>query len=169
MNKKKRWRVESFLSGALAMLGFAGCSSENEDILCAYGSPSVDYRVVGTVTNEQGEPLKDIQVVIDNPIAYGYYDDNGNFITEESTSTANPDTVYTDKDGRFSSHWTNAFDDSDLVVDIQDTDGEDNGGEFQSKHFTQDEFDKKQLEKGNTWYKGKYEYSKTIQLKQKSE
>lgn len=115
MNKKKRWRVESFLSGALAMLGFAGCSSENEDILCAYGSPSVDYRVVGTVTNEQGEPLKDIQVVIDNPIAYGYYDDNGNFITEESTSTANPDTVYTDKDGRFSSHLTNAFDDSDLV------------------------------------------------------
>ena len=67
MNKKNRWKVSSLLSGALALLGFAGCSNNSESLL--YGTPSVDYRVVGTVTDEQGNPLKDIQVVVENPQA----------------------------------------------------------------------------------------------------
>jgi len=41
MNKKKRWTVGRLLSGALALLGFAGCDNtwNGADL---YGTPSVD-------------------------------------------------------------------------------------------------------------------------------
>ena len=98
MNKKNRWKVSSLLSGALALLGFAGCSNNSESLL--YGTPSVDYRVVGTVTDEQGNPLKDIQVVVENPQAWEYFDDEGKPIKNQyETGELAPDTLYTDKDG----------------------------------------------------------------------
>ena len=81
MNKKKKWKVESLLSGALALLGFTGCNS-NSEAPCLYGTPSVNYQVLGTVTDEQGKPLKDIQVVVADPYTYNYYDDNGNLIVD---------------------------------------------------------------------------------------
>ena len=58
------------LSGALALLGFAGCSGDGDDFPeqpSLYGAPvnTMDYRVLGMVTDEDGKPLKDIQVIID--------------------------------------------------------------------------------------------------------
>ena len=166
MNKKNRWKVSGLLSGALALLGFAGCSNNSESLL--YGTPSVDYRVVGTVTDEQGNPLKDIQVVVENPYAWEYYDDEGKPIKSQyETGELAPDTLYTDKDGKFESHWTEAFSDNEMVVGCEDIDGEANGGEFQTKRLTRNELDSKRLKKGDDWYAGKYEYSQTIQLKRK--
>ena len=100
MNKKKRWNVESLLSGTLALLGFAGCTNIN-DAPDLYGTPSVDYKVIGTVTDEQGKPLKDIQVVLVDPYAYHYFDDNGQPYLNGRDSISGdiyPDTTYTDKD-----------------------------------------------------------------------
>ena len=56
--KKKKWNVKALLSGALALLGFAGCSNnEPDDMIFLYGTPSVGYRVMGTVTDAEGKPL----------------------------------------------------------------------------------------------------------------
>ena len=67
--RRKKWNVEALLSGALALLGFTGCSDIN-DAPDLYGTPSVDYRVLGTVTDEEGKPLEGIQVVMENPYAW---------------------------------------------------------------------------------------------------
>ena len=168
MNKKNRWKVSSLLSGALALLGFAGCSNDNEeDIPVLYGVPvnTVDYRVLGTVTDTDGKPLKDIQVIIDNPDAYVYLDENEKPYGRDSiTDKLIPDTTYTDMDGKFASSRTIAWDDKDLVVALHDIDGEANDGEFLVKRVTSSELGERQvLEKKN--YYTKYEYSKTIQLK----
>lgn len=164
--RKKKWNVGSLLSGALALLGFTGCSNSDGPLL--YGSPSVDYRVLGTVTDTQGKPLEGIQVVVNNSYALTYYDENGIIVKDKYESgKLTPDTVYTDKNGKFSSYKVEALSDSKLVVEFQDIDGEANGGEFQLKRLTQKELDKKQLKKGDDWYDGEFEYSKTVQLDRK--
>ena len=164
MNKKKRWNVESLLSGALALLGFAGCTNIN-DAPDLYGTPSVDYKVIGTVTDEQGKPLKDIQVIVKNPNGWSYYDDNTS--RESLPPQVIPDTLYTDKDGKFTSNNVHAISVSKFTVEIQDIDGEANGGEFLQKQFTKNDFNEKRIKKGKGFYKGEYEYSKTVQLKRK--
>ena len=164
MNKKKRWNVESLLSGALALLGFAGCSNIN-DAPDLYGTPSVDYKIIGTVTDEQGKPLKDIQVIVKNPNGWSYYDDNTS--RESLPPQVIPDTLYTDKDGKFTSNNVHAISVSKFTVEIQDIDGEANGGEFLQKQLTKNDFNEKRIKKGKGFYKGEYEYSKTVQLKRK--
>ena len=164
MNKKKRWNVESLLSGALALLGFAGCTNIN-DAPDLYGTPSVDYKVIGTVTDEQGKPLKDIQVIVKNPNGWSYYDDNTS--RESLPPQVIPDTLYTDKDGKFTSNNVHAIGISKFTVEIQDIDGEANGGEFLQKQLTKNDFNEKRIKKGKGFYKGEYEYSKTVQLKRK--
>ena len=164
MNKKKRWNVESLLSGALALLGFAGCSNI-KDAPDLYGTPSVDYKVIGTVTDEQGKPLKDIQVIVKNPNGWSYYDDNTS--RESLPPQVIPDTLYTDKDGKFTSNNVHAISVSKFTVEIQDIDGEANGGEFLQKQFTKNDFNEKRIKKGKGFYNGEYEYSKTVQLKRK--
>lgn len=164
MNKKKRWNVESLLSGALALLGFAGCSNI-KDAPDLYGTPSVDYKIIGTVTDEQGKPLKDIQVIVKNPNGWSYYDDNTS--RESLPPQVIPDTLYTDKDGKFTSNNVHAIGISKFTVEIQDIDGEANGGEFLQKQLTKNDFNEKRIKKGKGFYKGEYEYSKTVQLKRK--
>ena len=164
MNKKKRWNVESLLSGALALLGFAGCSNIT-DAPDLYGTPSVDYKVIGTVTDEQGKPLKDIQVIVKNPNGWSYYDDNTS--RESLPPQVIPDTLYTDKDGKFTSNNVHAISVSKFTVEIQDIDGEANGGEFLQKQLTKNDFNEKRIKKGKGFYNGEYEYSKTVQLKRK--
>ena len=164
MNKKKRWNVESLLSGALALLGFAGCSNIN-DAPDLYGTPSVDYKIIGTVTDEQGKPLKDIQVIVKNPNGWSYYDDNTS--RESLPPQVIPDTLYTDKDGKFTSNNVHAISVSKFTVEIQDIDGEANGGEFLQKQLTKNDFNEKRIKKGKGFYNGEYEYSQTVQLKRK--
>ena len=164
MNKKKRWNVESLLSGTLALLGFAGCSNI-KDAPDLYGTPSVDYKVIGTVTNEQGKPLKDIQVIVKNPNGWSYYDDNTS--RESLPPQVIPDTLYTDKDGKFTSNNVHAISVSKFTVEIQDIDGEANGGEFLQKQLTKNDFNEKRIKKGKGFYNGEYEYSQTVQLQPK--
>ena len=164
MNKKKRWNVESLLSGTLALLGFAGCSNIT-DAPDLYGTPSVDYKVLGTVTDEQGKPLKDIQVIVKNPNGWSYYDDNTS--RESLPPQVIPDTLYTDKDGKFISNNVHAISVSKFTVEIQDIDGEANGGEFLQKQLTKNDFNEKRIKKGKGFYQGEYELSKDVQLKQK--
>ena len=167
--RRKKWNVEALLSGALALLGFTGCSDIN-DAPDLYGTPSVDYRVLGTVTDEEGKPLEGIQVVMDNPWIVSYLDEGGKEILPKVDTTNMkilPDTVYTDKKGQFSGLKTMAGSLNKLTVEFRDIDGEANGGEFKSERFTKDKFDKKQLKKGDGFYEGEYEYSKTVKMERK--
>ena len=46
----------------LALLGFAVVSCDILEIRCEYGTPTMDYTVMGKVVNRQGENLKGIKV-----------------------------------------------------------------------------------------------------------
>jgi len=50
---------------------------------------------------------------------------------------------------------------------VEDIDGEDNGGEFQSDTIDIWDLPKKEVKKGSGWYEGKYEVTANIKLKLK--
>ena len=85
-----------FLSGALVALGFTACDNETTDDVypLEYGSPSVDYRVKGIVTDEAGNPIENIRVIIRNAwdnTPNPYADDtvyNGGLFQSDSTNIA---------------------------------------------------------------------------------
>ena len=169
--RRKRWNVETLLSGALALLGFTGCSDIN-DAPDLYGTPSVDYRVLGTVTDEEGKPLEGIQVVMDNPWIVSYLDEGGKEILPKVNTTNMkilPDTVYTDKKGQFSGLKTMAGSLNKLTVEFRDIDGEANGGDFNSQQLAENDFEKKQVQDADGWSTGEFELSKTVKLKRKGE
>ena len=135
MNKKRRWTVGRLLSGALALLGFAGCDNtwNGADL---YGTPSVDYRVMGTITDTDGKPIQGIQVVVaDEDVINGK-------ISAEKYPWVTSDTTYTDNKGQFSSSKINGISYTQTLIDIE----------------------KKQVKEKDNWYSGEFEFSKDIQL-----
>ena len=148
--------VGRLLSGALALLGFAGCNIGDEPVL--YGSPSVDYRVMGTITDTNGKPIQGIRVVVaDEDVINGK-------IYAEDYPWVTSDTTYTDNKGQFSSSKINDISYTRTLIDIQDIDDEANGGVFNEKRLHINHFEKKQVKKKDGWYSGEFEFSKDIQL-----
>ena len=170
MVKRRRWTIEQILSGALALLGFAGCNTSKE-IRVLYGTPSVDYRVTGKITDKQGNPLENIQVIITHPLGRRYINDNGEELadkTDMNTGKLLPDTLYTDKKGKFTGHKVNGFSYSQTTIDIQDIDGAENRGLHDEQHIAITEFSKKQTKKQNRFYSGEFKFSKTIKLSKRN-
>ena len=86
------------LAGLLSLLGFTGCGKDNNgdgEISVEYGSPSSNFKVLGRVTNEQGQPLGGMRVVASEVTTiWG----KG---PEQCYSGLLRDTVYTASDGSF--------------------------------------------------------------------
>jgi len=145
--KKMRTKVRNLLNAIagtiLAMLGFSSSSCEKiVDAPDEYGTPSADYKVLGTVTDTDGKPVKGIQVAIE-------------LKDKESSEVASlKDTVYTDASGIYESSrndWPGMI---SATVAFNDVDGEENGGKFGSVTVTSE---LKQTKEGGHWYKGAYE------------
>ena len=47
------------LTAIISLLGFSGCSKE-EEIPLMHGSPTVDYKAEGCITDEAGNPIEGI-------------------------------------------------------------------------------------------------------------
>jgi putative lipoprotein (rSAM/lipoprotein system) len=128
----------------LGILGVSAVSACGEGILPApeygpimaeYGVPHADYVIKGTVTDQDGNPIKGIQV---SSLA-------GNEYHRQC------DTVYTDDDGGYEIRRTIDFLGPEVDVRYEDVDGYENGGLF----MTEDR--KVALEKqeeGSGWYDG---------------
>ena len=157
--KKRIFSVRTLLSGVLAVLGFAGCEKAwNGE--CEYGSPSVDYRVIGEVTDEAGKPLSGIRVIVQDKYLLSKDGDYHTYYHEG-------DTVYTDAQGAFQSAKIQSGGIYQQRVVFDDVDGEANGGEFRTVDMSIKDFDSKQIEKGDGWYDGDYELSTKVQMKKK--
>lgn len=159
--KTNKWMTR-LLSGALVALGFTACDDENngdypDDYPLEYGSPSVEYRVKGTVTDEAGNPIENIRVIIRNAW------DN----------TPNPymdDTVYTDKQGEFANEMNTTGGIGKQKVYFDDIDGEANGGTFQSDSTDLADMESTQVKEGSgNWYQGQYEFTVEKKLKKDTE
>ena len=115
--KKKWYRIaNSSLSALLVLLGFEACTGmENGGE--EYGTPTVDFHVVGQVTDAEGKPIEGIRVT-----TRGYYDFNDGTMEQ---------TTYTDKEGRYSTKEVKSIGiDPGMKIVFEDVDGEANGGLF---------------------------------------
>ena len=142
--KKKWYRIANgALSALLVLLGFEACSEEGgrEE----YGTPTVDFHVVGQVTNAEGDPIEGIRVT-----TRGYFNFHDG-TTEQTT--------YTDKDGHFATKEMRSISiDPMMRVVFEDVDGEANGGVFAKDSVMADAMTRTQVGKGDGhWYDGKYE------------
>lgn len=145
-------------AGLLAMLGFASCgdNESNGDSPMEYGTPTVRFQVQGKVTDEAGNPLKDIQVIIRKA-----YDNNPRLA----------DTVYTDTGGQFESEAfvTGAGGPGYQKVYFNDVDDSQNGGTFKSDSIALEDMEIEKIEEGEGWNRGTYQLSTEIKLKKAAE
>ena len=151
--KKKWYRIaNSSLSALLVLLGFEACTGmENGGE--EYGTPTVDFHVVGQVTDAEGKPIEGIRVT-----TRGYYDFNDGTIEQ---------TTYTDKEGRYATKEVKSIGiDPGMKVVFEDVDGEANGGLFAADSISSGAMAKEKVKKGDgNWYEGGYELTANAKLK----
>ena len=135
----------------LGVLGFSACSDDPGGHWVAYGSPNAKYKYMGTVTDEAGNPIEGINVMINGAV----------------NSTGNASLILkTDKDGKFSTVTLTSVNTRINTLDFVDVDGEANGGEFESQTITPKDMTKTQIKEGDGgWYMGEFELSANIKLK----
>jgi putative lipoprotein (rSAM/lipoprotein system) len=134
----------------LGVLGFSACSDDPEGHWVAYGSPNAKYKYMGTVTDEQGNPIEGINVVLSGIV--------------NATGNASL-TLKTDKDGKFATVPLQSYRTQIESIDFIDVDGEANGGEFESQTITPKDMTKTQTKEKDGWFVGEFEYSANIKLK----
>ena len=151
--KKKWYRIaNSSLSALLVLLGFEACTgieSGGEE----YGTPTVDFHVVGQVTDAEGKPIEGIRVT-----TRGYYDFNDGTMEQ---------TTYTDKEGRYATKEVKSIGiDPGMKIVFEDVDGEANGGLFAADSVSSGAMAKEKVKKGDgNWYEGGYELTANAKLK----
>ncbi|MGP1463427.1 radical SAM-associated putative lipoprotein [Tannerella sp.] len=136
------------LAGLLSFLGFSGC-----DIVggVEYGTPHAEYEVKGTITNEAGKNIPDIQVKLAQGKRGGYIESGI--------------TVKTDEMGHYSASVT-TFPGKDFVMIVTDTDGETNGS-YASDTIAVRFEEKDYYKKGKGWFEGAARKKVDIKLKPK--
>ncbi len=156
-----RW-YNVVLSSLLTLLGY-GCSVSDEPMdmygpVLMYGVPSVRYCVNGNVTDEDGNPIKNIKASV-KEVPY-----------EDGTLYFPVDSTMTDANGQFTFDNRNIYNLVSQKLILEDIDGEKNGGEFQSDTLSLNDLEAKQIEPSNgTWDQGKYELTGTFRLKKKEQ
>lgn len=151
MKEKMSNATQWILTAIISLLGFSGCSKE-EEMVCMYGSPTVDYKAEGCVTDEGGNPIEGICVKVE------IYD---------HLSGSEIKTVYSGEDGLFiTPKYRNK---KILSLTATDVDGNKNGGEFNEKKV---DLQNMQPDKDKTnadgWYQGIRTYNVDIKLTKKS-
>ena len=118
-------RKFGFISLFLAFLGLGGCDVLEDIgiIKCMYGSPYATFSVKGTVTDEQGNPIQDLDVSLHGVIS----NDEGQTMAVPSSHSP----VKTDQKGTYLIN-IGGIPYSMIQVNVNDVDGTANGGEFAS-------------------------------------
>ena len=145
--KKLNWT----LAGIIGMLGFSGCKkdSEENELVCEYGTPHADYTVKGAVINKStGTPIEGIRVEYTT--------------TDASPPMFNPPNhVLTNTKGEYK--LTNRFfphENLTLPIAVEDV----NGSLYQSEILQVNFKDAEHSGKPTHWYKGEYTVNMNIEL-----
>lgn len=130
-------KLIALFSAALGIIA-PGCQNDL-DKPCMYGTPYADYEIKGLVTNEENEPLENIEVTI------GYKE-----TTQGEFFPLRMEPLYTGKDGKFQSDIFNTFPGTYLTLKFEDKEGiyqaRTASGTFK---FVEDK------KKDNPWYAGR--------------
>ena len=136
----------------IGMLGFSSCEEHSDE----YGTPITNFRYWGTVTDEAGNPIEGINVIM-----------SGNILGMPNVKLKTESYMFDEETCVF---YTGIFSSSDThieTIDFVDVDGEENGGDFQSVTITpQDMVEESRIDdmppRGTL-----KEYKATIKLKKK--
>lgn len=159
MKARNKSLIATLCSAILALLGFASCEKISGTARDEYGCPTMDYKVMGTVSDEAGEPVKGIRVTFRATES----------IADDGTPRYVKESHLTDGQGRYDiveqrKQYTWA---EQLIV--EDVDGEANGGLFVNDTIDLEralyENLGKQYKKGDGWYQGGYEVNVDVTLK----
>ena len=96
-NRSLNW----ILTTLLGFLGFSSCEDNGDDpgnIICMYGTPTASYTIKGKVTDQAGQALSDIQIIVSD-MEFSY-EPRPDFIpdTPYGSHPVN-DTLYSGKEG----------------------------------------------------------------------
>ena len=136
----------------ISLLGFSACKAEKE-ILYEYGSPYADYKYMGTITDEDGNPIQGIKATLVG---------SSNIISGREIAV-----LTTDKDGKFESEYYNEANTHIAKIEFTDIDGELNGGEFASASINPSEMESTKVKENDThdkWYRGQFERKANVKL-----
>lgn len=140
--KTKLQRVTHYLMAMLfGLLGFSACSEDEEDEMpVMYGTPTADYIVKGTVTDEAGNPIMGINIYPSRTLTLAKTDAEGRFKTD-----------------------TLSYDGPYFFVD---PDGDANGGRFETDTLYYNDFKSTKVgESKHTWHMGVFELEAEVKLK----
>ena len=132
--------MKRLLTFLLSLLGFSLATCYHT---AAYGTPKATYEIKGQVSDEDKQPLQDIQVVVQQY-----------------------DTFYTDAEGIYRAHGDLRLGRESLLVTATDIDGEANGGDFepQIKTIT---YSRGDWQGGSGWNEGTLTKEVNFTLKKK--
>ena len=145
---------------SLGLLGTAAINSCDGHFIgkAEYGCPHADFEAKGTVTDEDGNGIPGIRVIIrsQNPLS-----SNPKDRLEE--------TIWTNHNGEYVSGESYYDDDfaytSSIKMEFEDVDGPENGGEFQKVNIEVPVF---QVKEGDgKWYNGAYEAGANVTMHKK--
>jgi len=132
---------------------FSGCGIGIQPV--EYGMPYAEFELKGVVTDkETSDPIQNIRVIRKYP-QYG--------------AILRGDTLYTDAEGNYVFYEGIYLENNTFQLKIEDIDGEENGGHFESQEidvkFTQVD----QVKKGDGhWYGGKFAKKQNVKLERKN-
>jgi len=140
----EKWNM--LLAALLSVLGFSSCdklgiTGGGGGTLCEYGVPTATFKVMGHVTDEEGNAVEGIKVTVQDvslELWSGSSDASGNYESEDCNMT-----------GELPS--------DDLLVIMEDIDGEANGGTFRKDTLSVGEITVKKVAEGSGWSTGTYE------------
>lgn len=105
--------MKKIISLLLGILGFTVTSCYHTK----YGVPEASFHLQGKITDENANPIGNIRIRIDN-------------------NTGSSDTVYSSQTGYFENQYTVFEPDNTFTIHAEDTDGENNKGNFKSQSKT---------------------------------
>jgi putative lipoprotein (rSAM/lipoprotein system) len=148
-DKNSTWHVGTFTVGFAANL-----FDRLKDMPAEYGMPHADYKVIGNVKDEDGNPIPGIQVLASLWQMDGY-DEMVDYPIGTNLSDASGDYTIIGQE------WPS----QGVKVVFKDIDGENNGGEFQDGEATASWTQVK--EPDNRWFEGGFEAKVDVTLKKK--
>ena len=131
----------------ISALGFVACDSSDDDngsdYPIEYGTPTADYKYMGTVTDKNGKPIEGIKATL-----VGY---------NSLTSSQKVAEFTTDKNGKFESEVYSETVATVKIIEFADVDGELNGGEFATTSITTSQMQTTKVKDGDGgWYRGEF-------------
>lgn len=152
--KKIFSNISRVMLAALGLSAATGCPM-------MYGSPYYNLNMSGTVTDENGTPIKGLEVGAGR---FYEYESEG----KKHAYVSSSEYVQTDQDGKFEiKKRYSGFEDENCAIVVKDVDGEENGGKFAADTVEVKLVKTKDGDHG--WYEGDLSNAGPVEIKLKKE